>query len=82
MTKYTDDFESFWQLWPGRYDVDNQKTRKVGKWQAFQEWQRLSEVDSERVMTLVKSGRIKSGGTRYLPDAFRWLNKRRWEDYT
>lgn len=81
MTKYTDDFQAFWSCWPGRYNIDTQKVVKVGKWQSFQEWQRLSEADKKTVMVLVKSGKLKSGGTKYLPDAFRWLAKRRWEDY-
>ena len=81
MTKYSDEFQQFWKAWPGRYNSDSQQTIKVGKYQAYAEWQRLSADDKETVMQLVKSGRLKSRGTKYLPDAYRWLNKRRWEDF-
>ena len=79
MTKYTEEFEAFWKAWPGRWDSINQKTEKVGKHEAFVIWRTMAEDDKGKSLKLIKSGRVKSA--RFLPDCWRWLAKRRWEDY-
>ena len=78
----TNDFNEFWKLWPGRWNKDSGKTIKVGKYQAGQRWDKLSEPTKQRIIGLLKSERIKDAGTQYLPDAFRWLEKHRWEDFS
>lgn len=81
MTKYTDDFEQFWAAWPGRYNPDTQLHEKRGKHEAFIVWGTVPEPDRQVILKLVKSGRVKAGGTRFLLDAWKWLAKKRWEDY-
>ena len=81
MTKYADDFEVFWKAWPGRWDRVNVKTVKVGKHEAFIIWRTMAEDDKVFCLQLAKTGKIKGKGTEYLPDCWRWLSKRRWEDF-
>lgn len=79
---FTDDFSEFWKLWPGRWNKETGKTTKVGKYQAGLRWAKLSAETKSFILRLLKSGRIKAAGTQYLPDAFRWLDKHRWEDFS
>lgn len=76
---YTDEFEKFWRGWPGRWNKESQKIIKVGKYQAAKAWERLSESDKQYIIKILP--RVKAAGTQYLPDAFRWLEKHRWEDF-
>jgi len=78
---YTDDFNLFWKLWPGRFRPEENRYVKVGKREAWDEWEKLDEEDQAEILTVAKSGRIKSRGTQYLPDAVRWLKRKRWDDY-
>lgn len=79
--KYSEEFNKFWKLWPGRWQPESNRYVKVGKYEAWLEWRRLSKEDQKSVSIIVKSGRIKDAGTRYLPDACRWLKRRRFDDF-
>lgn len=78
MTKnrYTDDFLEFWIKYPSRYNAESDRYYKVGKWEAMQEWKRLSQQDRDDV--LVKVRYVRRG--KYVLDAHRWLKKRRFDD--
>ena len=82
MTKYTEEFEAFWKAWPGRWNLDTQKIEKIGKHEAFIIWRTMAEDDRSFCIKLAKTPKIKEKGTRWLPDCWRWLSKRRWEDFT
>ena len=81
MTNYTEDYERFWKGWPGRWKPETHRPTKVGKYEAWLEWKRLSVQDKAVAIKVVESGRVKDAGTQYLPDASRWLHRRRWEDF-
>lgn len=81
MLDYTEDFLEFWKAWPGRWRKEEDRVIKVGKWEAFEEWRRLKADDKAIILKLVVSGRVKRAGTAILPDACRWLKKRRWHDF-
>lgn len=80
--EYTDEFQLFWRLWPGRWRPESDTVIKVGKYEAFKVWQKLSTEEWDEIIALLKSGKVKQAGTQYLPDAHRWLNNRRWEDFS
>lgn len=79
MTNYTDDFAIFWKAWPGRYDAVNQITEKVGKHKAFVIWRSMSDEDKKVVLEIV--GKVKYAGRKYLPDAWKWLAEKKYEDF-
>ncbi|KKM94257.1 hypothetical protein LCGC14_0600440 [marine sediment metagenome] len=76
-TKYTEDFEMFWKNWPGRYNPDG-PARKVGKRDAFEIWKTMDDEDRQDAISVLE--RVSYIGTKYLPDAHRWLKRRMWED--
>ena len=76
---YTAEFEDFWKQWKGRYDPDHGNYggyRKVGKWTAFTEWQKLSKTDQGKATKVAH----KAAG-KYTPDAERWLKRYMFDDY-
>lgn len=75
--RYTDDFLEFWVKYPSRWNRDSDRLYKVGKWDAMQEWAKLSI--EERELALVAVRRLRRG--QYILDAHRWLKKRRFDDY-
>jgi len=75
-TKYTNDFLEFWKAYPKRWNRDSGVYYKVGKWEAFQAWQRINQKDRDVILVKVKY--MKNG--QYVLDAHRWLKKRRYED--
>ncbi len=83
MTKnrYTDDFNQFWKAWPGRWKPEDNRYVKVGKYEAWLEWKTIDKEEQAEILAIVKSGRVKKAGTQYLPDACRWLKKRRYDDF-
>lgn len=76
-TKYTDEFEKFWYLYPRRWVESSGQWVKIGKYEAFVAWKRISKQERVFIMTILP--KLKSN--RYTPDASRWLKKRRWEDF-
>ena len=71
--EYTEEFKLFWRLWPGRWKPDSETPTKVGKREAFKEWQEISKEEQSEITALLKTGKVKRAGTQYLPDAHRWL---------
>lgn len=81
MHKYSEDFERFWTAWPGRWRPEDRVYIKVGKYEASLEWKLLSKDDHRDIVRIVESGKVKRAGTIYLPDACRWLKRKRWHDF-
>ena len=73
---YTEEFERFWRAYPKRWNRESGRYYKVGKWEAFQAWKRLSNKDKADIFLKVKY--MKTG--QYVLDAHRWLKKRRFDD--
>ncbi len=73
---YTSSFETFWGKFKGRWNCESDKYIKVGKYEAFQEWQKLSPDECQRA---IKVAHRPSG--QYVPDAVRWIKNKRFDDY-
>lgn len=74
--EYTEEFKYFWKQWKGRWNKEDDTYTKVGKREAFAEWEKLS-LDDKRWAAAV-ADRTKG---EYTPDACRWLKHRRFEDF-
>ena len=74
--RYTKDFIEFWEKYPKRWNAESDRYYKVGKWQAMREWKKLSEQDKKVCLAAVRFMKVD----RYVPDAFRWLKNRRFDD--
>ncbi len=74
--KYTPEYEMFWKKFKGRWNREADKYIKVGKYEAFLEWQKL-ELDEQ--YKAVKVAHKPSG--QYVPDCCRWLKNKRFDDY-
>ena len=73
--KYTPEFEAFWKKFRGRWNRETDRYIKVGKYEAFQEWLRLSPCEQEKA---IKVAHRPSG--QYVPDGVRWLRGKRFDD--
>lgn len=71
---YTPEFETFWRKFKGRWDGDRGYV-KVGKYEAFYEWEKLTEVEQDKATVVADS---VSG--KYVPDACRWLKRKLFDD--
>ena len=75
--EYTQEFETFWALYPKRWNRDLGGYVKRKKWPAFEKWQKLPQ--SIRNDCLAKARLIKA--TEGTPrDCVTWLNQRGWDD--
>ncbi len=74
--RYDESFEKFWKAFKGRWNADRGIYVKVGKYEAWQEWQKLTEQDKVRAIT----GASRVGG-KFTPDAKRWLKNKLFDDY-
>lgn len=74
--RYTDDFLTFWVKYPSRWNRDSDRFYKVGKWEAMQEWKKMSPEEKQQALVAVRY--LRRG--QYVLDAHRWLKKRRFED--
>lgn len=73
-----DQFEQFWDSWPKR------NGKKIGKRDALRKWKRLTlperraaYIGAKNYAAASEDPDIAAGAM----DAFRWLEKRRWEDW-
>ena len=82
--RYAESFLEFWKLYPGRYHEAGRPKPgggyehywKIGKRDAAEEWDELTEYDKRWAMYSVTY--IKKGP--FVPDASRWLKHGRYED--
>ena len=51
---YSLEFETFWKDYPKRWYRRSGRYYKVGKWEAFQAWKRLSQKDRNDILIKVK----------------------------
>lgn len=79
MSKYPEDFERFWTAWPGRWRPEQDRSIKVGKYDTSLEWKYLKDNEKTEIMSVLV--KVKRAGTQYLPDAARWLKRKRWHDF-
>lgn len=70
---YTNEFEEFWQLYPGRTNKLG-RIRKQDKLGAFVEWNKMTGRERKLAMT----GHPVQDS--YTCDARKWLKHKRWED--
>jgi hypothetical protein len=76
--KYSPDFQEFWRNYPSRVS-DIGVFVKVGKWDAFVQWRKLTVDVRQKCLMLVRNKMVKCG--KFTQDACRFLAHRRWEDY-
>ncbi len=75
-SKYDAPFEYFWKQFKGRWDGDKGKYVKVGKFEAWREWQKLT-LEQQRKAAAAAD---KVTG-KYTPDACRWLKRKMFDDF-
>ena len=69
-------FEEFWQVWPKR------NGKKIGKQDALRKWKALPLPERRAAYIGARHYAAASdAGMAGAMDAFRWLEKRRWEDW-
>lgn len=69
-------FDRFWDAWPKR------NGKKIGKRDALKKWRVLSYEDKSSAFRGARNYAVASdAGLAGAMDAFRWLEKRRWEDW-
>jgi hypothetical protein len=78
-TRPPDEFLEFWKAYPKRQGSNPRKP-------AFEKWQRLvkSGIDPGKITAAVKAGAGFDGkkvGTEFIPQAIKWLNDQRFDDY-
>ena len=76
MTKYDDQFQAFWKKFKGRWDADNGRYIKRGKYLAWQEWVNLDDDEKEHCVAV--AGRVSG---KYVPDACRWIKNKLFDDF-
>lgn len=74
--EYTPQFEQFWKAWQGRWDRVNDRRVKVGKFQAAVIWKSMSPQEREQAVKVASRAR-----GQFVPDAWKWLANKRFDDY-
>lgn len=80
MKKYTDEFETFWKLYPARWSKDcgGGCYIKRKKSPAFKVWQKLPQDIRDKCIRIAKKIKNAEGG--YVRDCVTWLNQEGWDD--
>ena len=76
-SKYSIYFLKFWDKYPSRWIAASSKWVKIGKHLASEQWNKLSQSEQQYIFQVV--GKMRAG--KSVPDAWRWLRDRKWEDY-
>jgi len=74
---YTEEFETFWKLYPKRWNRDLGVYVKRKKWPAFEKWQKLSQAIRNECLAKARLIKATEGTPR---DCVTWLNQRGWDD--
>lgn len=70
-TEYTQDFESFWNLYP----------KKTGKAKAFDYWQELTSEEKKKIMEDIPNRKQDDKWVNgFIKDPERYIKHRQWED--
>lgn len=80
MTKYDDNFLAFWSLYPERWIKDSDRRVKLGKAKAWEGWRFMRKADQQHAMAVLPLFKM-TNDARYIPDAWRWLRDKKYEDY-
>lgn len=75
--EFSEEFTMFWKRFPYRWIQSSRSKAKVGKYEAWEEWQKLSDNIRQYIFKILPQ--MRSGEA--VPDAWRWLAKKRWTDY-
>ena len=75
--EYTAEFETFWKLYPSRWNSNVHSYVKRKKWPAFEKWQRLSQAIRNDCLAKARLIKATEGTPR---DCVTWLNQRGWDD--
>ncbi len=78
LEEYGAQFIQFWIDYPKRWIKSSNRYVKIGKHDAWLEWQRLTAQERELSAAAVK--REKQG--EFVPDAHRWLKHKRFNDFS
>lgn len=79
-TETTPDFAEAWLRWPGRYNKERQKWKKVGRQDALERWSLLTPEAQQFILGLLRKNKIDKYDET-LQDFHRWLEHQRWMDY-
>ncbi len=74
---YTEEFETFWKLYPKRWNRDMGGYVKRKKWPAFEKWQKLDQAIRNECLAKARLIKATEGTPR---DCVTWLNQRGWDD--
>ena len=77
MKRYDDTYETFWRKFKGRWNAEKGLYVKVGKYEGWLEWKRLTVEEKEQALAVAS----KTGG-KYTPDVNRWLKRKLFDDFT
>lgn len=75
--RYSDEFETFWSKFKGRWSADQGSYVKVGKYLAWEEWQKLTIEEKNKA--IAAADRVSG---QYTPDACRWLKRKMFDDFS
>ena len=74
---YTQEFETFWKLFPKRWHTGLGVYIKRKKWPAFESWQKLSQAIRNDCLAKARLIKATEGTPR---DCVSWLNQKGWDD--
>jgi len=72
----TEEFETFWKLYPPRWSESSCVWRKSDKEGAWRKWKKMTP--KERVLATKAAPSVER--SKYTPDARKWLYHKMWED--
>lgn len=75
--RYSEDFENFWNEYPTRWIPESDKHVKIGKHLAWEQWRKLGDDTCRHILSIISQ--MKSG--KGVPDPWRWLRDKKFEDY-
>ena len=77
---YTDEFQTFWKLFPARWSQATGGYVKRKKPLAFKKWQKLPKEIKDKCFRVVKKVKKSEGGASSVRDCVTWLNQEGWDD--
>jgi hypothetical protein len=69
-------FEQFWKKFKGRWNPEKGRYIKIGKYEAFEEFEKLPADEQQKAVAVADRAADK-----YCPDACRWLKRKLFDDY-
>ncbi len=78
--EYSDLFLEFWAKYPERWIPESDKHVKIGKHKAWKQWCGINNQTQKLIMIILPIYK-KEISSSIIPDAWRWLRDRKWDDY-